>query len=342
MTTTAPDGTAPVPPAPGPAEASAWTVRARALLRDPVMIAAIIAILLIVIGGILKPGFSSPDQIVNMLRVASFLGIIAIGQTIVVLSGGEGIDLSVGTVATLGAILASRTMDGSDALLVPGVLLALAVAAAIGLVNGLGIVLLRIPPFVMTLGMLGVVGGLILVVTGGVADGRAAPSLVQLVNGRDVLGIPGILLVWGLLAVVVTLVLRRTSFGMRLYATGAGREAARLSGVPVGRVTVTAYVLSSVFAALGGIAMVGYSQQVFLNLANDLTLPSIAAVVIGGTLVAGGVGGYLGSAVGAIVLTVLTSLLTTLSMPEWARIVVQGVVLIALLAVYGRQRKLRA
>lgn len=312
------------------------------ILKDPVVVAALIAVLLIAIGGILRPGFASPDQIVDMLRVASFLGIIAIGQTIVVLSGGEGIDLSVGTVATLGAILASRTMAGDDAMIVPGVLLALGVAALIGLANGLGIVALKIPPFVMTLGMLGVVGGLILVVTGGRADGRAAPALVSLVNGRDVLGLPGILIVWLVLGVAVTLVLRRTVFGARLYAIGTSREAARLSGVPVRRVTVSAYVLSSLFAALGGIAMVGYSQQVFLNLADDLTLPSIAAVVIGGTLVAGGIGGYLGSAVGAIVLTVLTSLLTTLAMPEWARIVVQGVVLIALLAVYGRQRRLRA
>ncbi|WP_144718033.1 ABC transporter permease [Agrococcus jejuensis] len=312
------------------------------ILKDPVVVAALIAVLLIAIGGILRPGFASPDQIVDMLRVASFLGIIAIGQTIVVLSGGEGIDLSVGTVATLGAILASRTMAGDDAMIVPGVLLALGVAALIGLANGLGIVALKIPPFVMTLGMLGVVGGLILVVTGGRADGRAAPALVSLVNGRDVLGLPGILIVWLVLGGAVTLVLRRTVFGARLYAIGTSREAARLSGVPVRRVTVSAYVLSSLFAALGGIAMVGYSQQVFLNLADDLTLPSIAAVVIGGTLVAGGVGGYLGSAVGAIVLTVLTSLLTTLAMPEWARIVVQGVVLIALLAVYGRQRRLRA
>ncbi|SDR66228.1 ABC transporter permease [Agrococcus carbonis] len=316
--------------------------RAARLLRDPVVIAALIAVLLVVIGGVLKPGFAAPDQIVNMLRVASFLGIIAIGQTIVVLSGGEGIDLSVGVTATLAAILASRTMNGSDALLVPGVLLAIGVAALIGLTNGLGIVLLRIPPFVMTLGMLGVVSGLVLVVTGGVADGRAAPALVQLVNGRDVLGVPGILLVWAVLAVLVTLLLRRTTFGAQLYAVGSSREASRLSGVPVGRTLVVAYVLCSVFAALGGIAMVGYSQQVFLSLADDLTLPSIAAVIIGGTLVSGGVGGYLGSAIGAIVLTVLTSLLTTLSMPEWARTVVQGVVLIALLAVYGRQRRLRA
>ena len=316
--------------------------RAVRILKDPVVVAALIAVLLVVVGGLLRPGFASPAQVVDMLRVASFLGIIAIGQTIVVLSGGEGIDLSVGTVATLGAILASRTMAGDDALIVPGVLLALGVAALIGLANGLGIVALRIPPFVMTLGMLGVVGGLILVVTGGRADGRAAPALVSLVNGRDVLGLPGILLVWLVLGIAVTLVLRRTVFGAQLYAIGTSREAARLSGVPVRRVTVSAYVLSSLFAALGGIAMVGYSQQVFLNLADDLTLPSIAAVVIGGTLVAGGVGGYLGSAVGAIVLTVLTSLLTTLAMPEWARIVVQGVVLIALLAVYGRQRRLRS
>lgn len=316
--------------------------RALRILRDPIVIAALIAVALVAIGGILRPGFAAPDQIVNMLRVASFLGIIAIGQTIVVLSGNEGIDLSVGTVATLGAILAARTMHGDDAMLLPGVLLAVGVAAVIGLANGLGIVLLRIPPFVMTLGMLGVVSGLILVVTGGVADGRAAPALVSLVNGRDVLGLPGILVVWLVLGLLVTWVLRGTVLGRRIYAVGSSREASRLSAVPVRRTVVTAYVLSSVFAALGGVAMLGYAQQVFLSLADDLTLPSIAAVVIGGTLVAGGVGGYLGSAVGAIVLTVLTSLLTTLDMPQWARIVVQGVVLIALLAVYGRQRRLRS
>ncbi|NUL49473.1 ABC transporter permease [Cellulosimicrobium funkei] len=312
------------------------------IARGPVVIAAVIAVGLVVIGGILRPGFADPDQVVSMLRIASFLGIIAIGQTIVVLSGGEGIDLSVGTVATLSAIIAARIMDGANAGALGGVLLAVGVAAVIGLVNGLGVVFLRIPPFVMTLGMMGVVSGLILVVTGGVADGRAAPVLIDLVSGRGVFGVPGIVLLWIGLTAAVVLLLRRTGYGWSLHAVGANREAARLSGVPVARTRVLAYVLCSAFAAIGGIAMLGYTQTVFLSLADGQMMPSIAAVIIGGTLVSGGVGGVLGTGIGAVVLTVLNSLLTTLTIPESTRTVVNGLVLIVLLAVYGRQRRLRA
>ncbi|HZK04984.1 MAG TPA: ABC transporter permease, partial [Actinomycetaceae bacterium] len=273
---------------------------------------------------------------------ASFLGFIAVGQTIVILSGGAGIDLSVGKVATFAAIIASRTMQGDNANAVEGIVLALLAAAAIGLFNGLGVVYLRITPFVMTLGMMGVVHGLILAYTRGVADGRAAPGLVSLVNGRLFANLPGVLLIWVVVAVLVTLLLRRTKPGWDLYAVGTNPQAAALSGVRVNRTVVGAYVASAFFAALGGIFMVGYTQTVFLNLADDLAMPSIAAVIIGGTLLSGGVGGYLGSAIGAIVLTVLTNLLTTLRIEEASRIVINGVVLIVLLAIYGRGRKLRS
>ncbi|OKL53398.1 sugar ABC transporter permease [Bowdeniella nasicola] len=314
----------------------------RRLIKNPIMIAAALAIVLVIIGEIFSPGFGSYGQIMSTLRTASFLGFIAVGQTIVILSGGEGIDLSVGKVATFAAIIASRTMHGDNAQFLQGIALSLVIAAGIGLINGLGIVGLRIPPFVMTLGMLGVVHGLILVYTGGYADGRAAPLLVELVNGRLLFGVPGVIFLWVAIAVLVTLLLRRTKFGWDLYAVGTNREAAKLSGVRVNRTIILAYVSSAVFAALGGILMVGYTQTVFLSLADDLTLPSIAAVIIGGTLISGGVGTYLGSAIGAIVLTVLTNLLTSLRMAESSRTVIQGIVLIVLLALYGRGRKLRS
>lgn len=314
----------------------------KALARNPILIATVLAGLLIIIGEIVSPGFGRPGQIVSMLQVASFLGIIAIGQTIVILSGGEGIDLSVGKVATFAAIIASRTMQGDNANLLRGVLIALAVAAVIGLVNGLGITMLGIPPFVMTLGMLGVVHGLIMVYTRGVADGRAAPGLVSLVGGNVFAGIPGVLFLWLGLTVLVTWMLRRTKPGWQLYAVGTNRRAAELSGVRVKRTVIGAYVAAAIFAALGGIVMVGYTQTVFLNLADQLTLPSVAAVIIGGTLIAGGVGGYVGSAIGSVVLTVLTSLLTTLRMAESSRTVISGVVLIVLLAMYGRGKRLRS
>lgn len=316
--------------------------RGKAIAKNPILISLVITILLIGIGQLVSPGFGSYGQIISMLRVASFLGFIAIGQTIVILAGGDGIDLSVGKTATLGAIIAAKLMSGNNSNLVFGIVIPLAVGCLIGLANGLGVLILRIPPFVMTLGMTGVVYGLILVYTRGVAGGRSAPALTDFVNGRWLLGIPGVLFIWIAAAVIVTYFLRRTSAGWYIYAVGANRAAARLSGVPVRRTVLMAYVASGFFAVLGGLMLLGYTETVFLNLADGYMLPSIAAVVIGGTLVSGGVGGYVGSAIGAILLTVLSSFLTTINMPESGRTIVNGLVLVVLLAVYGRQRKLRS
>lgn len=318
------------------------TDRWRQVLTNPVVIAGALALVLIGIGQAVSPGFAAPSQLVSLLRVASFLGIIAIGQTIVILSGGTGIDLSVGKMATFAAVISSRFMQGEDSRLLAGVVIALVVCAALGLVNGLGIRFLRIPPFVMTLGMLGVIQGLVLAYTGGVADGRAAPILLWMVNGNLIGAIPGVVVIWVLLTIVVTFALRRTRQGWNLYAVGMNRETARLSGLKPTSTVLGAYVASAVFAGLGGILMVGYTESVFLNLADAQMLPSVAAVIIGGTLIAGGVGSYLGTAVGAVVLTVLTSLLTTLDMSTPTRTAINGVVLLVLLALYGRQRRLRS
>jgi ribose transport system permease protein len=263
------------------------------------------------------------------------------GQTIVIISGGEGIDLSVGKVATFSAIIAARTIEGDDSQVLVGLGLALVLCAGIGLLNGIGISYARIPPLVMTLGMIGVVQGMILIYTGGTAAGRAAPLMVTLVKGDTVFSISGLLWIWLVLAALVVLVLRRTTFGWRVYALGANRHAAELSGITVRYNVVAVYMLSSVLAGLGGFFLLGFTETVFLNLADQYMLPSIAAVVIGGTTLAGGMGGYAGTAVGAIVLTVLQSLLTTIRMDAAQRRIVLGVVLIILLSAYGRQRRLR-
>ncbi len=308
---------------------------------NPTVIALLLAVAIFVLGGILRPGFASYSLAINILRLAAFLGIIAAGQTLVIISGGEGIDLSVGAVVTLGAILIYRLANGQDALILPALAATLAIGAAIGAINGLGITLLRIPPLVMTLGMTGVVEGMILVFTQGRLEGSAAPLVVGLVSNPLIFGIPGVVLVWILLGVGVWLILERTSYGKQLFAIGVNRTTARLSGVRVNAVLVTTYTLSGLLAALGGFVLLGYVQRVFLNLGAAYTLPSVAAVVIGGTLLAGGEGGYAGTMAGALVLTLLTSLLTTLQLPESARQIVYGITLLLLLSVYGRQRRLR-
>lgn len=308
---------------------------------SPPLIALLLAVGLFALGGVLRPGFASYDLAVNILRLAAFLGIIAAGQTLVIIAGGEGIDLSVGAVVTLGAILVFRITDGQDALVPLALAAALGAGALIGAVNGLGVTLLRIPPLVMTLGMTGVVQGLILAVTQGQLQGGAAPLISRAISDPLLFNLPGVVFFWLLLGAALWLVLERTRYGKRLFAIGVNRTTARLSGVRVPVVVVTTYALSGLLAALGGVALLGFTRNVFLNLGNPYTLPSVAAVVVGGTLLSGGVGSYWGTMAGALVLTLIGSLLTTLQMPEYARQIVYGLTLLALLSVYGRQRGLR-
>lgn len=308
---------------------------------NPVVIALLLAVALFALGGILRPGFANYELAINILRLAAFLSIIAAGQTLVIISGGEGIDLSVGAVVTLGAILVFRIVDGRDALVLPALVVALVAGLAIGAINGLGITLLRIPPLVMTLGMTGVVQGLILVITQGQLEGAAAPLMTRLVSQPLVLGIPGVVILWLVLGAAMWLLLERTAYGKQLFAIGVNRTTARLSGVAVPSIVVLTYALSGCLAALGGFVLLGYTQNVFLNLGAPYTLPSVAAVVVGGTLIAGGMGSYYGTMAGALVLTVIGSLLTALQLPESVRQIVYGATLLLLLSVYGRQRGLR-
>ncbi|MTV25401.1 ABC transporter permease [Nitriliruptoraceae bacterium ZYF776] len=311
------------------------------VLRNPVVLAAIVAVLLFVVGQLLAPGFAAYGSVMNTLRVAAFLGVIAAGQTVVILAGGEGIDLSVGKVATFAAIVVAQVSQGQDERLLWSVLCALLACAAIGAANGIGVAYLRIPPLVMTLGMVGVVQGIIRVYSGGQPEGRAPSTLSSIVNARTIFGVRGAVWIWLIVAVLVIVLLRRTSFGRRVYALGANRETAFLSGIPVQRNLVLVYVTSSVFAALGGVMLIGYSGAASVSLADQYQLISIAAVVIGGTTLAGGVGGYLGTAIGAVVLSTLTSLLVALDIGSAGRQVVNGLILIVLLSLYGRQRRLR-
>ncbi|HEY0737649.1 MAG TPA: ABC transporter permease [Herpetosiphonaceae bacterium] len=313
----------------------------RRFTLNPVLIALLLALGLFLLGGVLRPGFLNSSLAINILRLAAFLAIIAAGQTLVIISGGEGIDLSVGAVVTLGAIIVSRIVSGQDALVLPALLVALLVGLGVGAINGLGITLLRIPPLVMTLAMTGVIQGVILVITQGQLSGSAAPSMNRLVSGNLVAGIPGVVVLWLLLGVGMWVLLERTPYGKQLFAIGVNRTTAWLSGVRVPLIVVLTYALSGMLAALGGFILLGYTQNVFLNLGAAYTLPSIAAVVVGGTLIAGGVGSYWGTMAGALVLTVLTSLLTNLQLPESVRQIIYGATLLLLLSAYGRQRSLR-
>lgn len=312
-----------------------------ALLKQPLSIAVVAILALLAAGELLSPGFASPRQIVTLLTIAALLGVVAAGQNLVILGGREGIDLSVGGIISFAAFLAGNIMQQQDAYLAQALLIVLCVSFLIGLATGLGVTLLRIPPLVMTLGMLGVVQGGLVLLTRGVPSGRAAPTLSRIVSDPILFGLPGILFIWILVGVALTLMLRRTTFGFNVYAIGTNEPAAALAGVPVRRTRALLFALSGLLSGLTGILLLGYTEYVFVGAGDQYMLPSIIAVVIGGTSLAGGSGGYVGTMAGAIVLVLLQSILTTLNIPPFGRQIVFGVTLLGLMLLYGRQRRLR-
>ncbi|TKT69394.1 ABC transporter permease [Aquamicrobium sp. LC103] len=312
------------------------------MVRKPLVVAIALIVVLLFLGEALSPGFASVQQILRLLIVAALLGIVAAGQNLVILGGREGIDLSVGGVVSLSAIVAGNLMSGMDSGIPLAILACVATGAFFGLLNGLGVTLLRIPPLVMTLGMLGVLQGLLVVIRQGIPSGRAAPALSEFVTRPFLLGLPGIIWLWIAIGLVMAFILHRTVFGHRIYAIGSNEQAAYMAGVPVKRVRIALFMLSGIFAAIAGICLLGYSGSSFANVGEQYMLPSIIAVVFGGTPLAGGKGGYTGTMAGAVLLVILQSILTTVNIDESGRQMVFGATLLVLMLFYGRGRAMRA
>jgi ribose transport system permease protein len=318
----------------------------KSLRISPPVAALLLAVVLFVASGLLPNGFGSDlavakAQAINIVRLAVFLGIIAAGQTLVIISGGEGIDLSAGAVVTLTAILTYVLVSGENDKVLLALLVSLLVGAFIGLLNGIGITFLNISPFVMTLGMSGVVTGAIIVINHGNVSGKVAPIMTKLIARPLVLGIPGAIIIWVVFGVFMWLLLERTTYGRDLFAIGVNRVAAKLSGIDVTLTNLATYSLAGLLAGFGGFLVVGNTGVVFIALGQPFLFPAIAAVAVGGTLLSGGKGSYWGTMAGAIVLTLITSLLTTMQMPDSVRRMVLGATLLVLISIYGRQQALR-
>jgi ribose transport system permease protein len=312
---------------------------------SPPVTALIVALVLFMLSGFLPNGFndltSALRQGMNILRLASFIAIIGAGQTLVIIGGGEGIDLSAGSVVTVGAMITYIMINGHNNLILPVLLLVLVTGAAVGLINGLGIMYLKISPFVMTLGMAGVVQGALILLTKGYYDGKVAPIMTQIIARDLIWGIPGMIFVWILIGILLTLLLQRTRYGKQLFAIGVNRLTARLSGVRVTGMVVLTYVIAGALAAFSGFLLVGYTQNAGPNLGNQYLFPSIIAVAIGGTQMSGGKGSYFGTIAGAIVIQLITSLLTTMQLPQALQQIIFGSLLLGILVIYGREKGLR-
>jgi ribose transport system permease protein len=309
-----------------------WLWQNRALLIPYGLI-----LILLAAATIRAPGFVSGPNISQQLVLASYLGIIAGGQTLVILTGG--IDLSIAWNLNLAAILLTQLSEHMP--IFWAAVAALGAASIVGLVNGLGIAYLRIPSLVMTLGMNAVLAGLTLVYTNGSPQGEAPPFSRDLAVGKIGGVIPWALVFWALFSAALIFLLRRTVYGKRLYAIGNNQKAGYLSGVPVRWVLVLTYILCGLCAGLGGIMLTGYSQQSYLGMGDFYVLPAIAAVVIGGTSILGGSGGYTGTIAGAVTVVLLQNVLQIVGIKPAGQQILYGLIILLMLFVYGRNARVQ-
>jgi ribose transport system permease protein len=311
--------------------AAAW----RRLFRDRPMIPLLVLLgVLVVVNELVRPGVVSAQWVGTTLRAAVPLAILAGCQTLAMLTGG--IDLSVGAVASMTGFVLATLVGGPG--LAAGIAIAIVIAALAGLVTGIGVGVFRVHPLIMTLGMSLVVLGLANVwqITM-VQTGSGVPANLRTLGTGSFLGIiPYSLVVFVPVAALILLGLRRSGYGRLLYAVGDNPVAARLAGARAWQVLIVLYVISAVLAGIAGFLISGLTNVASVTLADSYVLPSLAAAVIGGTSIMGGRGGYGGTIVGALILTVLGALLSSLGYPEAVRQVLYGSIIVVVAAAYTR------
>jgi ribose transport system permease protein len=315
-------------------------VRARLRPASTQIIVLVAALaLLLILAGIFSPGFLTYTHLCTIVYVNAMLGILALAQTLVILSGG--LDLSVGAVYWISIMTGALLMlEGNTS---ASVLAVLFMGAVLGLINGVGIARLGIPHVVMTLATMVVLTGVLYLTTGGGGHGRATEQLIALSTGR-VFGFPVIGLIWIALTAAFVVVLKVTPFGWRIRALGSNPIASSCSGIRVRQIQIGVYVLSGSLAALAGLLYLGWARTPYptfqsgAGIGADVTLKTISAVIIGGTMFAGGRGGVGRTFIGVLILSVLYSLLLMAGLGEEWQIMLSGVIIISVVGVYSQAR----
>jgi ribose transport system permease protein len=308
----------------------------RLLADNPAIVLTFVFVALFVATDIINrvqssEAFLTPKQVSTTFLYAAVLGLIAAGQTLVMLTGG--VDLSVATTATTGAFLVSSYGTHGAGL---AILVALGAGLGIGLVNGIGVAVFRVNALIMTLGVSTITLGALTVYSQTRFVSLVPEFVTKLGSERFLTYVPYDLLVWAPIAALIILGLRYSGIGRMIYAVGDNPEACRLAGVRVWQVQLFVYATCGLLSALAGVLLVGFNNAADLGIGAPFLLPSVAAVVIGGTSIFGGLGGYTGTILGALILTVLDSLLVILNASQAQRQILYGLIVLALAAIYAR------
>ncbi|MDR0399791.1 MAG: ABC transporter permease [Treponema sp.] len=313
----------------------------RFALTNQIGMALLFSVLLFLTNVILAPRSLNINAFGSIFALTVMLAIASAGQTIIIISGGGGIDLSVGAVMSLTAILTVGIMRGNEGYFLGTLLMSIGLGAAAGFVNGAGVALIGLPPMIVTMCVANVVTRLQYVLTQGKPSGTASPWFTRSMTYRIGGVIPTSVFYGIFIFLLVIFILNRSRYGMRLFLTGTNERAAYLNGIRTVRVKIIAYTAAGVLAGIAGFLGAGYMNFVRGSTFDTFTMRTIIAVVIGGTLLTGGKGSYIGTLAGALLITVLTNCLAVFNMSQATTDMVMGIVLIFILAMYNRTAPVR-
>jgi ribose transport system permease protein len=296
------------------------------VLQESGMIPALI--LVIVVGAVLSDTFLTTTNLENVVRIAAVIGLLAIGQTLVILCGGGGIDLSVGAVMAASGVVGALYQDGG---LATFILAALATGGLFGLINGLGVTTAGIQPFIVTLATLSIAQGVAFDLSNATPISLTISGLPSFATGA-IAGIPVPIVIFAVAVIIGQLVLSRTVFGRELYAVGGNEEAAHFSGIKVRRYRLGVYVLSGLLAGFAAVLAVARLNTADPTFGTGYELNAIAAVVVGGATLSGGRGTIVGTAVGVLIIALLENLLNLMNVNPWMQSMVTGLIVVLVVA----------
>ncbi|MCL5072506.1 MAG: ABC transporter permease [Actinobacteria bacterium] len=301
-----------------------------------ILVAYLISIVLYASVVIMIPGFGIGSHFKVLILEIVILGILSLGQTLVIISGG--IDLSIAWNLTCAAVLLTFFSGGKNDNLWFIIPIVLVVSSIAGLINGLGIAYFKIPPIIMTLGMNSVLMGFVLVLLRGQMGGYVPPFIAQLVMGSNGI-VPGALLIFIVITVFITFLLSKTTFGRKLYFVGSNENIAEFSGIKSKNIKVLTYTISGLFTGIGGIVLAGRLGQSYLGMGDNYTFPTVIAVVLGGASIMGGSGNFLGTIAGVIIVIMLKGFLSALGLTLPIQQIINGFILMAAVILMPRSKR---
>lgn len=311
-------------------------------LKNPYVPSIIGIIFLLILGRIISKGFLTMNNVSSILMTTAILTLASIGQAAVVISGDSGLDMSIGAVMSLtalfGPMIVLKNGTLSFAVMIPAVIL---MGAIVGFLNGVGVQILKIVPLVMTLIMSNVVDGFAILITKGQPSVTVSKELQSI--SKTLVGPIRILPAIAIVALIFLEIffLRKSRFGRSLLLSGNNENASKLCGLNTKAIIILTYTFAGAMSGFAGLMLVGYAGTAQMNMASSYTMLAVAAVVIGGTKLTGGKGSFIGGALGALVLILITTILQALNMAAGLRSLIQGIILIAILLMNSRAPKLR-